>query len=540
MTALESHQAPRQMPGRILALMLLRVLVILGGCAWYALAWPGLAEPRLVAAILVAVLAYGLFLLRLLWHAPERALRWNAPVTALDIAAALALVAFTGGARSDFFLAIYLIVAIQAYYYGLRRGLVVAVGAAALYLAVVRPTVEPSAWPDYAVRAGMVVVTAVCLGVLAEAERREQETIRSLNRRLEAQRREVRAILDGLRDGVVALDRQWRVVGWNRAMAERFGLSEAQAHGQPITRFLPQLRDGGRAEPPGRLAGGDPAERLVHVGPTGEPMILNIRASPVANDGGDRDAAAVLLIEDATERVALEQAARRAETLAAIGALATGIAHEINNPIGIATTRIELLLEDAGGTALSPSVREDLAVLRQQLLRAGRVARGLLSLTRRGAGRTVEVDLNAVVQETLLLVGKQVRDEGIRLSSRLAPDLPPVRGDGSQLAQALLSLVDNAREAITPPGEIAVETGPDPERPGWVCLRVRDTGRGIPPERHEAIFDPLYTTKPAGTGLGLAVTAAIVREHGGQISVESRDGEGTTFTVRLPSGRPDA
>ena len=528
------------MPGRILALMLLRVLVILGGCAWYALAWPGLAEPRLVAAILVAVLAYGLFLLRLLWHAPERALRWNGLVTVLDIAAALALVASTGGARSDFFLAIYLIVAIQAYYYGLRRGLVVAVGAAALYLAVVRPTVEPSAWPDYLLRAGMVVVTAVCLGALAEAERREQETIRSLNRQLEAQRREVRAILDGLRDGVVALDRRRRVVGWNRVMTERFGLSEAQAHGQPITRILPQLRDGGRAEPAGSRATGDPAERVVHVGPTGEPMILNIRASPVANDGGDHDAAAVLLIEDATERVALEQAARRAETLAAIGALATGIAHEINNPIGIATARIELMLEDADGLGLAPSVREDLGVVRQQLLRAARVARGLLSLTRRGSGRTVEVDLNTVVQETLLLVGRQVRDEGIRLTSRLAPDLPSVPGDSSQLAQALLSLVDNAREAITPPGEIAVETGPDPERSGWIYLRVRDTGRGIPPERHQAIFDPLYTTKPAGTGLGLAVTAAIVREHGGEISVESRDGEGTTFTVRLPSGRPDA
>jgi len=238
------------------------------------------------------------------------------------------------------------------------------------------------------------------------------------------------------------------------------------------------------------------------------------------------------------ERLAMEQAARQMERLAGLGTLAAGLAHELNNPIGIISSRIELMLLDED--RLPPGAAEDLRVIHRQAQRMARLATGLLSFGRRSAGERGSVDLNHVIEETLLLVGPQITKSGIDLVTRLGA-VPRIRGDGGTLQQVVLNLVTNAREAMaSAPGRIVIETRMSASQPGRVELAIEDTGPGISPDDLARIFDPFFTTKSTGTGLGLAITYGIVHEHHGTIDVESSPGEGTRFLLSFPPIAPSA
>jgi signal transduction histidine kinase len=243
----------------------------------------------------------------------------------------------------------------------------------------------------------------------------------------------------------------------------------------------------------------------------------------------------VLLIEDITGRLELERAARQADKLAALGTLAAGLAHELNNPIGIISSRIELMLLEADGQVLPAATREDLVVLRRHAQRVARIVQGLLSFARQSGQSRGPVDLNQIVDDTLLLVEKQAVKEGVTLARRLTPGLPPIQGDPTALEQVLMNLILNARDAVDRRGEILIETELITGHPDQVRLMIRDTGPGIPAEVLPRIFDPFFTTKPSGTGLGLSISYGIVREHGGTVDVHSEPGRGTTFVLSFPA-----
>ena len=192
------------------------------------------------------------------------------------------------------------------------------------------------------------------------------------------------------------------------------------------------------------------------------------------------------------------------------------------------------MLQEAEELGLPPQVRQDLEVLHRHSQRVARIARGLLSFARQSPGDRGLLDLNGVVEDTLLLLEKQVSKEGILVRRSLAPDLPPMQGDPNALQQVVLNLLTNARDAMADGGEIRIETGTVAGRPGWLRLVVADNGPGIPLDRLPKIFDPFYTTKAQGTGLGLSVSYGIVREHQGTIDVQSQPGKGTTFTLTFP------
>ena len=271
----------------------------------------------------------------------------------------------------------------------------------------------------------------------------------------------------------------------------------------------------------------------------GEHVAWNIRGSLLRQ--GNLPAGAVLLVEDITQRIGLERVARQSEKLAALGTLAAGLAHELNNPIGIITSRAELMLLEAESKPLpedlGEDLREDLRVIHRHAQRVARIAQGLLSFSRHSSGEQGRVDLNQVVDETLLLVEKTIVRDGVALRRALAPGLPPIWGDANALQQVVMNLVTNARDAVKDGGEISVETSATTEPAGGVRLVVRDTGPGIPPEVLPKIFDPFFTTKAEGTGLGLSISYGIVREHQGIVDVQSRPGEGTTFVLIFRSAR---
>jgi signal transduction histidine kinase len=222
------------------------------------------------------------------------------------------------------------------------------------------------------------------------------------------------------------------------------------------------------------------------------------------------------------------------EKLSALGRLVAGVAHEMNNPLSIISSRIELMLGEAEGHVFPAQHLEDLEVVHRNVLRVAGIAQALRSFARQSTGERRPVDVNAVVAETLLLVGKPMSTDNVRIETALDPALPPILGNANALQQVVLNLLTNAREAMAGGGEIRIETGPHPERPEHLRLVISDTGPGIPAADLPHLFEPFYTTKPSGTGLGLAVSYGIIQDHQGTIDVRSAPGQGATFTLTLP------
>jgi two-component system NtrC family sensor kinase len=221
--------------------------------------------------------------------------------------------------------------------------------------------------------------------------------------------------------------------------------------------------------------------------------------------------------------------------LAAVGQLAAGVAHEINNPLTTISGFSELLLNDL---PVDSPMRNDLTMIRRESQRARDVVRRLLDFARQSAPHRDPADLNELVRETVMLMRNAAVTKNVNVMELYAADLPWARIDVNQFKQVVLNLLNNAVQAMPRGGTLTVVTeSNDRDVPG-VCLRVADTGMGIPRENVDRIFEPFFTTKPPGegTGLGLALSYTIVRDHDGTIEVNSIPGKGATFIVWLPVG----
>lgn len=192
------------------------------------------------------------------------------------------------------------------------------------------------------------------------------------------------------------------------------------------------------------------------------------------------------------------------------------------------------MLEEVESQPLPAAVVDDLRVLYRNIQRITRIATGLLSFARRSSPEPGPVDVNTVVDETLLLVGQQLGKDGVQVSVTLDQALAPIWGHGNALQQVLTNLLLNARDAMPAGGQVRIETGAHPDRTGWMRLVIADTGAGMEAETLARLWEPFYTTKTTGTGLGLSVTHKIIQEHHGFVDVHSAPGRGTTFTLAFP------
>lgn len=232
-----------------------------------------------------------------------------------------------------------------------------------------------------------------------------------------------------------------------------------------------------------------------------------------------------------------------AERLAAVGELVSGIAHEINNPIGIILSRLDAIELEAEATPMPPQLAKDLAVIRTHAERITRTVEGLLAFTRKvPERRRVALDLNGVLRESLELVGDTLASRAVRVETDLCAEPLPLVGDPAALEQVFVNLFVNAADAMQGGGQLTVRSRLAPDDPGVAEATVSDTGEGIPAHLLERIFDPFFSTKQSrgGTGLGLSVSRRIVHEHGGKIRADSTPGQGSVFEVRLPLRRGEA
>ena len=246
-----------------------------------------------------------------------------------------------------------------------------------------------------------------------------------------------------------------------------------------------------------------------------------------------RDWAATLerKVEERTAQLTAMQAQLvQSAKMAAIGKLAAGVAHEINNPLTGILTNSSLMLEDV---APDDTRREDLQTIVSETLRCRKIVKGLLDFARQSQPQKTALSLNQVVEDILGLMRNQASFRNIEVRLALDPALPPLLADGDQLRQVVLNIVLNAADAMPTGGVLSIASRLDASG-RRVELSIADTGSGIPDEVRDRLFEPFLTTKKTGTGLGLSIAYGIVERHRGDIRVDSATGRGTTFLITLP------
>jgi PAS domain S-box-containing protein len=262
-------------------------------------------------------------------------------------------------------------------------------------------------------------------------------------------------------------------------------------------------------------------------------LVLNIALAPLQDGQGQRGALVVL--EDVTTRISLEEQLQQREKLSSIGLLAAGVAHEVNTPLTGVSSYTQMLLGMLNETDPKHAL---LQKVRSQAERATNIVNNLLNFSRTGnATEFAEINISRVLDDTLQLLEPQLRRSQIEIVRCYDKDAPEAYANAGKLQQIFTNLILNARDAIPDGGRITVTTSTADD--GSLIVEIADTGIGIAPENVAKIYDPFYTTKGVGqgTGLGLAVSYGIVQEHAGHISVESTPGRGTTFRITLPSAR---
>ena len=340
---------------------------------------------------------------------------------------------------------------------------------------------------------------------------------------------------DALHEGIAVVDEGGRVLRANRSLAQMLDRPVAAVVGEEL---LPALV-GQATESTELLAAARRGEQAAALVARSDRLqrTLRLNAARIAGAGPERSV--VVLVEDVTDQQAMESQLIQSEKLAAVGQLVSGVAHELNNPLTSIAGLAEFLLEQQ---ELGPKDRDHLQVIHEQAERAGRIVRNLLTFARKGPGERARVNLNDVVQRTLLLMSYDLKLKDIRTEKNLGSGMPDVVGDRHALQQVVLNLVTNAAHALAGneagrPRTIRINTWFDQR----VRLRVADTGPGIPEEVLPHLFTPFFTTKEPGhgTGLGLSITYSIVEAHGGQITVERPPEGGAAFLVELPPAGAD-
>jgi PAS domain S-box-containing protein len=342
-------------------------------------------------------------------------------------------------------------------------------------------------------------------------------------------------IIESINVGVMVLNLHGRVTNWNGALEQIYGLKREEAIGRRITEvfqseMLRALRDlMERSE----WRQGEPVNvyKFRARSADGRDLTLNISLAALQSKTAEIEGSLVA-IEDVTERVSLEEQLQQTDKLSSIGLLAAGVAHEVNTPLAGISSYSQMLMQQIPDT--DPR-RQLLEKIHRQTSRASSIVNNLLNFSRVSDKRHTPVDLNRVIDDTIQLLDAQLRNTEIEVSRRFDEALPLALGDAPKLQQVLMNLILNARDAMPQGGRLEISTEAREEA---VVINVRDTGLGIAPEHMAKIYDPFFTTKQIGkgTGLGLAVSYGIVRDHGGHIDVESSLGEGTRFQITLPIG----
>ncbi len=517
-----SH-APEGVPGSPWFLGIARIGVLgLVACGIYVVGLRrGLPVSALLGFYVFGLVAYGMYLVAVRRAQKVPPLLVAAQVL-VDFGVVAATISFTGGPES-FFNFLFVIVILEA---GLLLGvyhsfLFATLAAVALLAQTLAPPVEGAPrdtavlWYNYVVQALAFYLTASISGYWNQRVRRIQQFQHE--------------ILDNLNNGFLIADGSGTILAVNKAAEAILGLEPGEALGRPVEEIL-RVPSGGECPliTALRLQRDFTSYEFNAETASGEFKILGLTTSRI-HDSRGRLTSIIASFSDLTEMANLRLELQRQDRLAVVGELAAGLAHEIRNPVAAIRGAVDELQHNLD---VKPMAERLAAIAIRESDQLNQIVSGFLDFARKPSLKPFTFDVRGLVSEVLDgLEYKHPTNGRLRIEGRLAEGLCPVSGDRSQIKQVFVNIAKNALEAMGEEGCLTVSVI---TRPSSVEIVFEDEGPGIDPDKTARIFEPFYTTKESGVGMGLAICQRIVTAHDGVIRVGSRAGGGTTMTVRLP------
>ncbi len=380
--------------------------------------------------------------------------------------------------------------------------------------------------------------------VLGRIDALNPENLQSFVERLARDRSFLETLFNTIEDGVLVADREGKVTYLNAAASQLTGFDEDAAMDQPVTRLLPELdwaslqaadHEGGRSVVRREFELDYPRKRFIR-----------LYAAPLDGEAKGSTGMA-LILHDATEAREQTHEAIESERIQALTLLAASVAHELGNPLNALSIHLQLMDREirklgqpsAAGEAGDPDEVSDIAaklekyisVAKGEVNRLDYIVTQFLQAIRPSKPKLKKSSLNDTVEETIELLRPEFDNRGQAIKLEFAKSLPLALFDAAQIKQSLINLMKNSMHAMSTGGELTIKTG---EAAAGVWVSLTDTGGGIPQEQIKRIFEPYYTTKEKGSGLGLMIVQRIVRDHDGRLELVSHGGKGTTFRIWLP------
>jgi len=344
------------------------------------------------------------------------------------------------------------------------------------------------------------------------------------------------SIVESVNVGLLAVDEDGRITRCNSPFEEMMGLSRHEAVGKLVEEIFDESFALNLENILGKsrwhLTEVRNAYKLHTYDIGGRSLILNIAVAPLRSVS-NQQTGAIIVLENVSSRVKLEETLQQSEKLSSIGLLAAGVAHEVNTPLTGVSSYTQMLLGMIPETDPKHAL---LQKMQRQTDRASNIVGNLLNFSRAGNSEAfAAVEINKLLNDTLQLLEPQLRKSNIEIIKEYARSSPKILGSGGKLQQVFTNLIINARDAMADGGTITLTTSVDQH--GAAVVEVSDTGEGIPAENLKKVFDPFFTTKEVGTGtgLGLAVSYGIIQEHSGTIEARSEAGAGATFRLVFPT-----
>lgn len=363
--------------------------------------------------------------------------------------------------------------------------------------------------------------------VLGRLDQLDEASLHTLVQRLVRERAMLEAVFNTLQEGVLVIDAGGVIEYANEAAAGLIGLKEPAA-GETLWRLVPGLRDS--------LETGSGDARVV----TREfelayplPRVVRLYMVPFGEAKGAARRQAIILSDITAEKKSTAELIEN-EKISSILLLAAGVAHELGNPLNSLTIHLQLIdrkLKKLKASKETRSLEDSIKVCRDEVTRLDGIIKNFLEAIRPRPPNLTDVHLPEVIGEVLSFQAKELEDRGISVGGEMHPGTPLIMADRDQLKQVFFNLIKNAMEAMQPGGRLNLKVRTDDDS---VYVAIADTGSGIKAEDLAKLFQPYHTTKVSGHGLGLMIVQRILRDHGGHVGIESRDGVGTVVTLQFP------